>query len=70
MGGKIIGVRLTIMEQSVQVAPKQFIHVTRMFRHSLHSTKGWKKAGTQKKMEPLSRPRNTGLKTHVEYRRI
>jgi hypothetical protein len=49
MGGRVVGHKETVLELSVFNRPEnQWYHIARYFRYALHSTKGWRKAGTNK----------------------
>lgn len=49
MAHGIIGTRNTVLEHSFFVHEEmQWYHVARYHRHTLHATKGWRKAGTHK----------------------
>lgn len=67
MGGKVIGHRIVTYQQSVEVAPRQYVDMIRIFIHALHSTKGWRKAGSKKIMQRTETP-NYKLRVTKEFK--
>lgn len=71
MGGRIIGVRQTVLETSFyDYKNEQWMHVARYYRHTLHSTKGWRKSGTHKMVSKIhAKYRVQGTRTTERYER-
>lgn len=70
MGGKVIGHRVTIIQQSIEIAGRQFLHITRSTMHALHSTKGWRKIKSDKTIEKFDKPKTTKMHIFQQYQKI